>query len=296
MYRLNMIDIHTHIGAGIELEGEFKGILEVKAEHLIGYMDQVGVEKSVLLSLFQWEGKIRPRYEGLTPLTNEAVLEASLKYPHRIVPFFTVDPGPTAEEEIKGLKVKGFKGFGEHKVDMAFDDPRCMEIFQACGEIGLPVLTHNDPLLRFPNDVEAIKNALNLCSDTIFIFHGESWWRHISGEVDYSSPRHPQGTVTPGGRVGEILREHSNAFADVSACSGYSALNRDKAFTKRFLEENADKVIFGTDFPCFECYEHGGQFGPNKLHLGLLQSYNLDKDVYRKIIHDNAVKLFNLQT
>jgi len=283
----SIIDIHTHIGGGGKWSPSFKGIFEAKAEHLIEYMDEVGVEKSVVLSV----GDSCRKYEDLIGITNEVTLEAALEYPDRLIPFFAVDPGPNAEEKIRELQPKGFKGFGEHKVDMKFDDPQCIKVFQTCGEIRLPVLVHNDPHLHFPKDIEAIEKVLQLCPDTVFIFHGPSWWREISGEVEYSAG-YPTGKVAPGGKVERILKEYSNAYADISAGSGYNALNRDKDYAKRFLEDNGDKVMLGTDFPCLD--EHGGQYGPNKLHLKLLESLDLNEKVYQKIIRENAVKLFNL--
>lgn len=248
-------------------------------------MDEVGVERSVVLPV----GDYWRSYEGFTGMTNEMVLEAALRYEGRIVPFLSVDPSPDVEEKIREIQPKGFKGFGEHKVDLKFDDPLCIKIFQICDEIGLPVLVHNDPLLHFPRDIEAIERILQLCPNTIFIFHGPSWWREISKEVD-PSVSYRVGKVTSGGKVEQILKEYSNAYADISAGSGYNALSRDKDYAKRFLEENSDKVMFGTDFPCFDgC---GGQLGPNKIHLRLLQSLELDKKVHQNIIGGNASELF----
>ena len=88
------------------------------------------------------------------------------------------------------------------------------------------------------------------------------------------------------------MKEYSNAYADISASSGYNALNRDRKFAKTFLEENADKILLGTGFPCLN--GEGGQYGPNKLHLKLLQSLELDKKVYRKITYENALKILKL--
>ncbi|MCD6593509.1 amidohydrolase family protein [Candidatus Bathyarchaeota archaeon] len=283
---MSIIDFHTHIGGGFTIPN-IKGVYEVRAEHLIEYMDEVGVEKAVLLSV----GEYWRNYEKLTGLTNELTLEAASKYPDRIIPFMAVDPGPDAEKKIRELYSKGFKGFGEYKVDLKFDDPRSIEIFKVCGELGLPVLTHNDPHLHFSDDIDAIERTLGICSDTIFIFHGPSWWREISGKVDYSVG-YPSGKVVPGGKVCRILKEYSNAYADISAGSGYNALNRDREFAKTFLEENADKILLGTDFPCLD--GRGGQYGPNKLHLKLLQSLELDKKVYRKIVYENALKILKL--
>ena len=83
---MSIIDFHTHIGGFII--PNIKGVYEVRAEHLIEYMDEVGVEKAVLLSV----GECWRNYEKLRGLTNELTLKAASKYPNRIIPFMAVDP------------------------------------------------------------------------------------------------------------------------------------------------------------------------------------------------------------
>lgn len=87
----------------------------------------------------------------------------------------------------------------------------------------------------------------------------------------------------------KLLREHENLFADISATSGLNALCRDKEYTKRFLTEFSDKILYGTDFPCLS-YD-GGQFGPNREHLVLLEALKMPSRVLDKILHLNAEKI-----
>jgi predicted TIM-barrel fold metal-dependent hydrolase len=43
------------------------------------------------------------------------------------------------------------------------------------------------------------------------------------------------------------MAEYDNLWADLSAGSGYNALNRDPGFTPGFLDRHWRKLLFGTD-------------------------------------------------
>lgn len=55
---------------------------------------------------------------------------------------------PSKEAAVKALrkiKAEGVIGFGEHYGrTLDFDDPKCMQLYAACAEVGLPVLFHMD--------------------------------------------------------------------------------------------------------------------------------------------------------
>jgi len=86
-------------------------------------------------------------------------------------------------------------------------------------------------------------------SGAVFIMHGPGWWRHISNELGCEA--YPRGMVKPGGLIERILDKFDNVYADISATSGYNALNRDKRYARIFLEKYCSKILFGTDFPCY---------------------------------------------
>ncbi len=222
-------------------------------------------------------------------MNTEEVLRVHREYPDRIIPFCVVDPRRTkALEELQRYVDKGARGLGEFKVRLPLDDARSMKIYKACGELGLPVLIHTDHTYNY--GIERVEAVIRKLLDTIFIFHGPGWWKHISAEVGKED--YPKGKVVPGGLIERVLSRYSNVYADISAYSGLNALERDRDYAKEFLRRFHDRIIFGTDFPCIA--PNGTQFGPNRAHLKLLKSLKLDREVLNDILFRNASKLIRL--
>ena len=87
----------------------------------------------------------------------------------------------------------------------------------------------------------------------------------------------------------KLLREYKNLWVDLSAGSGYCAMTRDIVYTKKFLNEFWDRILFGTDI----CYASGG---PTliKLLKDLLASGDLSEEKFEAIAHKNAERLLGL--
>ena len=119
---------------------------------------------------------------------------------------------------------------------------------------------------------------MRACPETTFIGHAPGFWAHISGDDQYDKVAYPTGPVLPGGKLAEMLRQYPNLCCDISAGSGYTALSRDPAFTKDFLIEFQDRVLYGRDY--FD-----------NRHQELLNSLGLPNDVLAKIYAGNAERL-----
>ena len=232
-----MIDIHTHIGR-LSFAPDWPILT---ADMLIEQMDANGIEKSVLLTLDSPEA-----VDG--NFTVPEALAAVEQHPDRLIAFAAVDARRnTVADQIRMFRDMGCSGFGEHKMGLAVDDPRCQEIYETCGEIGWSVLFHLDPGLNIDeNGLPRTEKMIKQYSDTNFIMHGPGWWCEISGDCTVRGG-YPRGPVTPGGAVDRLLQTYPNVHADISAGSGHSALTRDPDFTPGFLERNWKKLCFGTD-------------------------------------------------
>ena len=253
-------------------------------DDLLAYMDENEIDLVWLLPI---PGRVDPYARIVGP---ELVLRVAKEYPDRIIPFCVIDPrNPKAIKKLEEFARIGFRGFGEFKVKLRIDDPRSIELYRACGELGFPVLIHMDD--TYNPDIKGLKHVLEEVHDAVFILHGPGWWRHISALVDECEV-YPSGKVVPGGMVERLLKEYPNLYADISAYSGLNALSRDPGYAKDFLSKFADRVLFGTDFPCIA--PDGSQFGPNGSHIELLRNLNLAGDVLNKIIHENALKLVDI--
>ncbi|MFT7693518.1 MAG: putative TIM-barrel fold metal-dependent hydrolase, partial [Candidatus Latescibacterota bacterium] len=84
----------------------------------------------------------------------------------------------------------------------------------------------------------------------------------------------------PGGRVGKMLRQHENLYADLSAGSGLKALQRDASFGRQFLIDFQDRLLFGRDY--FD----------TRL-MDFIQEQNLPAVAYDKITYQNAQRLLS---
>jgi predicted TIM-barrel fold metal-dependent hydrolase len=216
--------------------------------------DGVGIERAVLLPL------VTPECNILTQ-SNEEILQAAAKYPGRFIPFCNLDPRLSINSPkfdysfvIEHYKAKGCKGIGEITANLSFSDPRVTNLFDHAERHGLPVLFHVATQeggtyglvdeLGLPRFEEQLRRHPNL----VFLAHSTSFWSHISADVTAGTwGSYPKGPVLKGGRIPELLRRYPNLHGDLSAGSGYNAVNRDPAFGYEFLDEFQDQLCFGTD-------------------------------------------------
>lgn len=275
------VDVHTHLGQ------TWNTVEELTASQLLKWMDEHHIAQSVVLPL------VSPESSSFL-LTSEFVLEQTRAHRDRLIPFCCVDPRTSYNQGKKGLVDmlrryvdQGAKGFGEHKPGVAIADRRNMAIYEACGELKLPVLFHldNQRNMDIPG-LPGLEQALREFPQTIFIGHGPGWWASISGDVTQKDlGGYPKGTVAPGGAIDRLMEKYNNLYGDLSAGSGASAISRDPQFGREFLIRRADRLMFGTD------YLSPGQRVPQ---FSVLQQQALPQDVQAKIYRDNARQLLGL--
>jgi predicted TIM-barrel fold metal-dependent hydrolase len=229
------------------------------------------------------------------PWSSRFVLEQTKPYRDRLIPFCAIDPRTSYRgdkqalvDELKRFIEAGARGFGEHKPGVPFDDPRNMKLYEACSDVGLPLLFHldNERNIDKPG-LPRLENAVKQFPECTFIGHGPGWWASISGDVAQADLEgYPKGKIAPGGAIDTLMKKYSNLYADVSAGSGANALSRDPSFAREFLIRWADRTLFGTDFlapgqavPQFDLFE---------------KQLKLPDEVERKIVRDNALRLLKV--
>lgn len=248
-------------------------------------MDASGIDKAVVLPLESPEA-------FTIPVPTWEVIHLCQREPERLIPFCVVDPrtlsfsGAKLEAHLLPYLEQGCKGFGEHKVGLAVDDPLSMDIYAICGELGLPVLLHFQRNLNVDEPgLPRFEKVVERFPETVFIGHGPAWWQNISAEVDLAGPSYPTGKVVAGGALPRLLADHENVYADLSANSGYNALARDLDNAREFLQRHSQKILFGTDLL------RRNQELPI---LDFLGEFNLDAETYRLISHANAQRLLGI--
>jgi predicted TIM-barrel fold metal-dependent hydrolase len=300
------IDIHTHITYGDcpELAHGILGRPPFTVEVLLKRMDMEGIDKSVVLPLINPEVIDRYGCAG-----NQEVLRACQQYPDRLIPFCAVDPRNMLIWGKRGtpgcmynlLKIYqdlGCKGIGEMCATIPIDDPRYGVIYEAAGELGMPILFHIQP----PDGktygaadefhLPGFENILKRYPQTMFIGHSMAFWSEISGEVvEADREKYLSGAYSKKGRLWELFEKYPNIGGDISAGSGAFALKCDPVHGAEFLEKFQDKLYFGTDR--FTSLEE--PIPPQKPLLDeWLQNNLISKTAYEKISHLNAEKLLNL--
>jgi predicted TIM-barrel fold metal-dependent hydrolase len=232
------------------------------------------------------------------PVTTEHVLTATAPHRDRLIPFCAIDPRtlgthlPTQPEVVDLLQRyigAGAKGLGEHKPRLAIDDPLSMRMYEACSQVGLPVLFHLDNFANFDKPgLPGLARALATYPDLVMIGHGKGWWASIAGGLrqDDLQVGFPRGPVAAGGAVETLLGAYPNLYADLSS-SGAHALLRDKPFGTAFLDRWSDRLLFGTDYYLKSQVEFQ--------QFTLFDELAASAEVQRKVGHDNARRVLRLE-
>ena len=262
--------------------------------------DAMGIEKAVLLPL------IAPESCAYSISTNEDVYDMVMQNPARFCWFCNVDPrcnngGKDADFEhiLKHYKDLGAKGVGEITSNVFFDDPRTFKLFEACEKLDMPVIFHmghTDGEYGLIDDLglPRLEKALQTFPKLKFFGHSQRFWSHISGDVTEET-RHgwPEGKVTEGGRIVELMRKYPNLNCDLSAGSGYNAVTRDPEFGYKFMEEFKDRVFYAADMCTMLNLKDRHSKFPEYLDNAYLNG-KISEDAYYKISRGNAEKLLGI--
>lgn len=277
-----IIDIHNH--------ADYYGYSPKK---FIANMDENGIDISCLLS---WEVPVTeydhaPQY-AFSPFSDIPIpFERCVAYkeavPDRFLLGFCPDPRhPDAINRLRAaISLFDISLCGELKLRMMYDNPDAVRMYRVCGENGLPVLMHFDYELGggpwpywYGGGIEALERVLALCPETNFIGHAPGFWAHISGDELYKTESYPKGPITRPGKIELLLEKYPNLYCDISAGSGFNALDRDHDFAREFLVTWQDRILYGRDY--FD-----------SRHRNLLESLGLPKEVLDKIYYKNATKI-----
>jgi predicted TIM-barrel fold metal-dependent hydrolase len=266
-------------------------------ERFLENMEKHGIDRTWLLS---WESPVdeySPQYNYVSlgdpwgPIPFARCLAYKERAPDKFVLGYAPDPRrPDAIDRLQAaIEIYGVGVYGELKLRMMYDNPDALRMFRFCGEMGLPVVVHIDyefdtgskyprPNWWYGGGIEAFERAVRACPGTIFNGHAPGFWAHISGDDQYDKVGYPGGAVAPGGKVVEMLRQYDNLYGDLSAGSGFNALQRDREFAKDFVLEFQDRLLYARDY--FD-----------NRHQEFLNSLGLPAEVLTKIYAGNALRL-----
>jgi predicted TIM-barrel fold metal-dependent hydrolase len=217
-----------------------------------------------------------------------------------------------------GLKL--FKEFGlSHKnADgslIAIDDPRFDPIWQACGELRMPVLIHTaDPAAFFLPIDERNERWEELHRRPEWSFYGNQFPKReeLLAAMIRVVERHPRTTFIAAHvgnnaedlqTVGKWLDKYPNLVVEIA--SRISELGRQPYTARRFLLAYQDRVLFGTDGPWpeerlrlywrfLETYDEYFPYSEKEFPpqgLWNICGVGLPEEVLRKVYYENAQRL-----
>ena len=251
-------------------------------------------------------------------------------YPGRFVVFCNINfegAGDTGwiEETVAQLKadvangaagLKVYKSLGLYNKDhngnrLAIDDDRLNPIWQACGELGIPVLIHAADPKPFWDDFDGDNERwLELkthprrkrsATDPVP-------WEQIIQEQHNMFKNNPNTTFINAhmgwfandlGKLGQLLDAMPNMNVGIGAI--IAELGRQPRFAKAFFIKYQDRILFGKDswkpeeFPTyFRILESADEYFPyHKKYHAFWAMYGLDlpDDVLKKVYYKNALRI-----
>ncbi len=277
-----VIDIHIHVQpiemmkpAALEMvkrtRPDFADIERFSADPVafLKFLDRVGVERAGLISY------VSPDVIGYTAEVSDWIARYCAAAPERLIAFGSVHPkyATDAAAEVDRLAKIGIRALKVHPSHQLFAPNAYRDglgplaaVYERAQALGMPVMIHTGTSI-FPGARNAY--AQPLLADDL--------------GVDY-----PELVVilAHGGRplwmdeVFFLVRRHSNMYMDISGIPPQRLL---EYFPR--LEEIADKVLFGTDWPGPGVPEVRG-------NIEKFLALPLSEAARQKIVYDNAARLF----
>ena len=294
--RNNFFDIHTHYYK-YPFINEARKIMFPNKEELYRAHEKFGITGGALMCLVNAE-EYQPQSVG-------EVIDMAKESGGRYVPFCNVDPraiGNSKDSELELLleffKNQGCVGVGEVLPKMEFDDPKLLNLYRASEKMELPLLfdMYSDPDRTYGVSDEPglikLKKCLEKFPNLIFIGHGPGFWAEF-GTLRKPEDRYgwPTYDIDGEGAVFSLMREYKNLYVDLSAGSGLGAMKRNLNYTKKFLNEFQDRIMYGSDI----CY-HDDYIGQTDFMNKMLDENYISEKVYDKIARENAKKLLKIET
>jgi hypothetical protein len=277
-----IIDIHIHIQplhmfkpAALELikrgRKDYADVERYSRDpaEFLKFLDSLGIERAGLINY------VSPDVIGFPPEVNDWVANYCKASPARLIAFGSVHPkyAPDAGREVDRLAKIGIRGLKIHPSHQLFSPNEYRDglgplaaVYERAQANGLPVMIHTGTSI-FPGARNV--HAQPILADDV--------------SVDY-----PDLVVilAHGGRplwMNEaffLVRRHRNMYMDISGIPPQKLL---EYFPR--LEEIADKVLFGTDWPGPGVPEVRG-------NIERFRALLLTEAAKQKILYDNAARLF----
>lgn len=278
---LRITDVHVHVQPWDELKPDVRARM-AKGRDDFAALERMMRDPAVVLERMDEAGVARigvvnyvsPDLMGFTDRVNPYVAELARHAPERLIPIGGVHPLSRAPgDDVERLRDMGIRAIKLHPPHQEFAANAyrdglagLAELYGRAEEIGMPIMVHTGTSI-FPG-------ARNVFADPLPL-----------DDVGVDFP----GLVVILAHLGRplwadtsffLLRRHPNFWGDVSGIPPRGLL----AYFPR-LTAVADKLLWGTDWP-------GPMVPGMKENLDAFLALDLPDDVARKLLQDNADRLF----
>ncbi len=260
----------------------------------------------------------------------QSVANIANHFPNRFVVFANVDfdgvgKKDWAEKAVNQLKLdvnngarglKIYKSLGLRNLDtdgnrIAIDDARLDPIWNACGDLNIPILIHAADPKSFWNKLDGDNERwleLKTHPRRKREANDPVPWEQLITEQHNMFKKHPKTTFINAhmgwfannlGKLGELLDEMPNMNVGIGAI--IAELGRQPRFAKAFFIKYQDRILFGKDswkpeeFPTyFRVLESADEYFPyHKKYHAFWPMYGLDlpNDVLKKVYYKNALRI-----
>lgn len=236
---------------------------------MIEEMDASGIDRIVLSAFY---------YKNTAVVTNEEVAEFAKQYPERFIPAGTVNvlgkPMDVAREVERLVNDLGMRAirlepymYGDGMTGLPPNDKHYWPVFIKCTELGVPVciqVGHTGPLLpsECGRPIYFDEIALAFPELTLIGCHlGQPWHEEMM----------------------TLAWKHPNVYVETSA---RTPKHWPASFKEFVLGWGRDKVLWATDYPLLT-FERT---------LSELEGLDLPAEIYRKVVRDNTLRAFGLET
>ena len=289
------IDIHAHAwryALPFNADCEVNLGTPPTPEQIIGRYDEVGIDRGVLLPM------VNP--EIYLTQSNEDILDFFKAYPERFIPFCNIDPRTMKNTSdaplgdwLRYYRDQGCKGIGEVMPFLPFRHPQVQNLFRHVEDVGFPLIFDlAGDVYGLYDDVglPQLEYSLQKFPKLKFFGHGQAFWSEIGQlETVFDRTGYPSYPIKEEGVVPKLLRKYEHLYGDLSAGSGFNALNRDRKYAIKFIHEFQDKLLFGTDIYTSEMPTPMVEFLNELKKCG-----DISEQVFNKVARENAIRILNL--
>lgn len=277
---MKIFDIHIHVQPWRMLKPEVMAMMDDPAHHdakevlespdaLLRHLDEQGVERACCINY------VSPDVMGFTRDAIDWIAKFTEGHRDRLLPVGSVNPRfetdvPAEIRRVLDLGIAMIKIHPPHQLfsPNAYLDamPQVAAIYEECQARGVPVMFHTGTSIfprarnRFANPMPVDDVAIDFPKLKIVMAHA--------------------GRPLYGSEALFLVRRHPNVNIDISGIPPKSLLQ----YVPR-LTDIADRVLWGTDWPS------PGVVSMRK-NIEAFRALGLGEEVERKVLWDNAVRLF----